>query len=91
MDQILCAIRFPHPLLVCSMYACMYSHHLQQSIDQPGKVANLACGQLDRENDISLNISLSLFAPENLVSRESFGRPVPRQPAYSPHSGRIWC
>ena len=29
------------------------------------------------------NISLSPFAPENLVSRDGFGRPVPRQPAYS--------
>ena len=28
-----------------------------------------------------MNVSLSPFAPENLVSRERFGRPVPRQPA----------
>ena len=28
------------------------------------------------------NISLSPFAPENLVSREGFGSPVPCQPAY---------
>ena len=28
------------------------------------------------------NISLSQFAPENLVSRDGFGSPVPRQPAY---------
>ena len=28
------------------------------------------------------NISLSPFAPENLVSREGFGSPVPRQPAH---------
>ena len=32
------------------MYACMYGPHLQQSIDQPGKVANPARGQLNREN-----------------------------------------
>ena len=25
-------------------------HYLQQSMDQPGKVANLARGQLNREN-----------------------------------------
>ena len=35
---------------------------------------------------------LSPFAPESLVSRVRFGRPVPRQPAHSPHPGwRIWC
>ena len=28
------------------------------------------------------NISLSAFAPENLVSRDGFGGPVPRQPAH---------
>ena len=29
-----------------------------------------------------MNISLSEFAPENLVSRDGFGSPVPRQPAH---------
>ena len=33
------------------MYVCMYSHRFQQSIDEPGEVANPARGQLDREND----------------------------------------
>ena len=47
-------------------------------MDQPGKVANLARGQLNR----NMNISLSAFAPENLVSRDEFGSPVPRQPAH---------
>ena len=28
-----------------------------------------------------MNISLSPFAPENLVTRDGFGSPVPRQPA----------
>ena len=46
--------------------------------DQPGKVANPARRQLNRENDFSL----SPFAPENLVSRDGFGSPVPRQPAH---------
>ena len=32
---------------------CMYGHHIQQSIDQPGKVANPARGQLNRENEYS--------------------------------------
>ena len=47
--------------------------------DQPCKVANPARGQLNRENDIFL---LYPFAPENLVSRDGFGSPVPRQPAH---------
>ena len=29
-----------------------------------------------------MNISLFVFAPENLVSRDGFGSPVPRQPAH---------
>ena len=47
-------------------------------MDQPGKVANPARGQLNREN----NISLSPCVPENLVSRDGFSRPVPRQSAH---------
>ena len=54
-----------------------------KSIHQPGKVANPARGQLNREN----GNSLSPFAPDNLVSQDGFGRPVPHQPAFSPHSG----
>ena len=50
-------------------------------MDQPGKVANPARGQLNRE----INIPLSPFVPENLVSRDGFSRPVPRQPAH-PHT-----
>ena len=47
-------------------------------MDQPGKVANPARGQLKREN----YISLSPCVPDNLVSRDGFSRPVPRQPAH---------
>ena len=47
-------------------------------MDQPGKVANPARGQLKREN----NISLSPCVPENLVLRGGFSRPVPRQPTH---------
>ena len=47
-------------------------------MDQPGKVANPASGQLNREN----YFSLSAFAPENFVSRERFGSPVPHWPAH---------
>ena len=34
-----------------------------------------------------MNISLSPFGPENMISRYGFGRPVPRQPAHSPYWG----
>ena len=47
-------------------------------MDQPGKVANPARGQLNREN----SIPLSPCVPENLVSRDAFSHPVPRQPAH---------
>ena len=47
-------------------------------MNQPGKVANPARGQLNRENAIPL----SPCVPENLVSRDGFSRPVPRQPAH---------
>ena len=56
----------------------MYGQTYIKSMDQPGKVANPARGQLNREMDISP----SAFAPENLVSRDGFGSPVPRQPAH---------
>ena len=46
-------------------------------MDQPGKVANPARGQLNRK----INIPLSPYVPENLVSRDRFSRLVPRQPA----------
>ena len=49
-----------------------------KSKDQPGKVANPARRQLNRENEYSL----STFVPENLVSRDGFGSLVPRQPAH---------
>ena len=47
-------------------------------MDQPGKVANPARGQLNREN----NIPLSPCVPENLVSRDGFSCPVLCQPAH---------
>ena len=47
-------------------------------MDRPGKVANPARGQLSRKN----NFPLSLYVPENLISRDGFSRPVPRQPAH---------
>ena len=59
------------------MYVCMVIT-CSKSIYQPGSVVNPVRGQLNKEN---INISLSPFAPENLVSRDGFGSPVPRQPA----------
>ena len=50
------------------------------SMDQPGKVANAARGQLYRGK---VNISLSAFAPENLILRDGIGSPVPRHPFHS--------
>ena len=47
-------------------------------MDQLGKVANPARGQLNKE----MNIPLSPCVAENLVSRDGFSRPVPRQPAH---------
>ena len=50
-------------------------------LDQPGKVANPARGQLNSEN----KYLSSPFAPDNLASRDGFSRPVLRQPSYSPN------
>ena len=47
-----------------------------QSMNQPGKVANPGRGQLNGKNVFSM----SPFAPWNLVSRDGFGRPIPRHP-----------
>ena len=49
-----------------------------KSMNQPGEVASPARGQLNRKNEYSL----SAFVPDNLVSRDGFGSPVPRQPAH---------
>ena len=42
------------------------------------KVVNPVRGQLNRENEYSPVPCM----PENLVSRDGFSRPVPRQPAH---------
>ena len=65
----------------------MYGHTYSKSMDQPGKVANPARCQLNREK----NIPLSAFVPENLVSRDGFGSSVPRQPAHLHTQAEIWC
>ena len=59
------------------VYVCMVITY-SKGKDQPGKAANPVRGQLNRE----MNVSLSPFAPENLVLLDGFGSPVPRQPAH---------
>ena len=56
----------------------VWSHIYSKSMDQPGKVCHLHVVSWPGK----LNISLSAFAPENLVPRDGFGSPVPRQPAH---------
>ena len=52
-------------------------------MNQPGnKLANPARGRLNRENGYS---PVPPCVPENLVWRDGFSRPVPRQPAH-PHN-----
>ena len=80
-------LSFPTPTIgmkwAC-MYVCVVTQIARVWINRVTyKVANPARGQLNREIDISL----SPFAPENLVSRDGFSRPVPRQPAHYPYSG----
>ena len=53
----------------------MYGRTYSESMDQSGKVANPARGR-------KMNISLPAFVHKNLVSRDGFGSPVPRQPAH---------
>ena len=52
------------------MYACMYVHTYSKSMDQPGKVAKPARGQLNREKE---HFPVRIRAPEKLVSRDGFG------------------
>ena len=68
--------RKKHVRVAIGAPACMVTH--SKSMDQPGKVASPAHGQLNRKN----NISLPAFVPENLVSRDGFGSPVPRKLAH---------
>ena len=57
------------------MNVCMF---ITYSMNQQGKVTNPARGQLNKKNVFPL----SPFKSENLVSRDGFGSPVPRQPAH---------
>ena len=58
----------------------MYGHHIWGGMDQQGKVANPARGQLKRENEyFPVPVRTGEFGLARRV------RPVPRQPAHSPH------
>ena len=83
---------YVEPMYVCMyvciyvcMYVCMYVFMYvyifttySKSMDQPTKVANPARGQLNRENEY---FPVPVRASE-LVSRDRFSSPVPRQPAH---------
>ena len=62
------------------MYVCMYvwSSHLARVRINQVRLPILLVVSLTGK----MNFSLSPFAPENLISRDGFGSPVPRQPAY---------
>ena len=64
----------------CSMrmYVCMVITHIARVWINWVRLPIPARGQLNRKK----NISLSPFAPENLVSRDGLGSPVSRQPAH---------
>ena len=79
-------------LYACYVYLYWYVRMVitySKSIDQLGQVVYPSCGQLN--TGAKMNISLSPFAPENLVSRDGFNRLVPRQSAHSTYSRVKWC
>ena len=68
-------LKNPESMYVCVCICRVITHSKR---DQPDKIANPARDQQDMENVFFL----SPFAPENLVLRDKFGSPVPRQPAH---------
>ena len=72
------------------MYACIYGHHLYSSRVWINRVRWPILLVVSWTGKMNI-FSLSPFVPENLFARDRFGRPVPRQPAHSPHlTGWIW-
>ena len=65
-----------HFVYVC-MYECMVTHKAREWIIRVRLPIQLVVSWKGK-----INISLSPFAPENLVSRDGFRSPVPRQPAH---------
>ena len=83
MDQLICAsLSHTHywyevGLLKASAYVCMVITYSRVWINRVRLPILLVVRRTEK-----INISLSAFAPENLVSRGGFGSPVPRQPAH---------
>ena len=71
----------------CRIYYVWSAH--SAGLDQPGLVANSARIQLNRKHIVSL----SPFVPENLVSRDGFGRPIRVSPLilHTWAKSSIWC
>ena len=59
------------------MYVCMVTHIARVWTNPVRLSIVLVVGSTGK-----INVSLSAFAPESLVSRDGFGSPVPRQPAH---------
>ena len=62
---------------IISMYVCMVTHIARVWINRVRSPTLLVVSRTGK-----MNISLSTLAPENLVSRDGFGSPIPRQPAH---------
>ena len=71
------------------VYACMTTHIAKIWINRVRLPILLVVSRTGKNN-----IPLYPFAPENLVSRDGFGSPVPRQPAHlhcmATHIARVW-
>ena len=74
------AVRVTHD--VC----CLYGHHIRQRWHQPRMAANP-----DSIKQGFFFLPIPRRRLKNLVSRDRLGRPVPRQPAHSPHPRQISC
>ena len=79
-------LKVPTCIMYVCMYVCMAIIRSRVWINRVRLLIPLVVSRTEK-----MNISLSPFAPENLVSQGGCGRRVARQPAHSPHSGWIWC
>ena len=68
--------------LVVGMYACIVITFSSPGINRIWLLHMLLVAERGK---------MTPFAPEDLVSQDRFGRPVPRQHVHSQHPGRIWC
>ena len=70
----------------CIMYLCMFNTFSRVWINRAWLPILLVVSSTGK-----MFPPTSPFASENLVTRDGLGRLVPRQPAYFPYSGGIWC